>query len=100
MHCNSNSILISIGTGLLKLVFCASLQSRESHCSSYAKIRDVDEDDIEACTSMHASSRVTYLSTRERSGSVVECLTRDRRAAGSSLTGVTALWSLSKAHLS
>ena len=38
--------------------------------------------------------------TRERSGSVVECLTRDRRAAGSSLTGVTALWSLSKTHLS
>ena len=35
---------------------------------------------------------------RERSGSVVECLTRDRRAAGSSLTGVTALWSLSKTH--
>ena len=27
----------------------------------------------------------------ERSGSVVECLTRDRRAAGSSLTGITAL---------
>ena len=27
---------------------------------------------------------------RERSGSVVECLTRDREAAGSSLTGVTA----------
>ena len=37
---------------------------------------------------------------RERSGSVVECLTRDRRVAGSSLTGVTALWSLSKIHLS
>ena len=36
----------------------------------------------------------------ERSGPVVECLTRDRRAAGSSLTGVTALWSLSKTHLS
>ena len=31
---------------------------------------------------------------------VVECLTRDRRVAGSSLTGVTALWSLSKTHLS
>ena len=29
-------------------------------------------------------------------GSVVECLTRDRRAVGSSLTGVTALLSLSK----
>ena len=37
---------------------------------------------------------------QERSGSVVECLTRDRRAAGWSLTGVTALWSLSKTHLS
>ena len=36
----------------------------------------------------------------ERSGSVVEFLTRDREAAGSSLTGVTALWSLSKTHLS
>ena len=37
---------------------------------------------------------------RERSGAVVECLTRDRRAAGSSLIGVTALWFLSKTHLS
>ena len=34
----------------------------------------------------------------ERSGIV--CLTRYRGAAGSSLTGVTALWSLSKTHLS
>ena len=33
---------------------------------------------------------------RERSGSVVECLTRDRRVAGSSLTGVTALWFLAR----
>ena len=39
------------------------------------------------------------VSLRERSGSVIECLTRDRRAAGLSLTGVTALWSLSKTHL-
>ena len=36
----------------------------------------------------------------QRSGSVVECLTQDRGAAGSSLTGVTALWYLSKTHLS
>ena len=35
---------------------------------------------------------------RERSGSVVECLTRDRGAAGLSLTSVTALSSLSKTH--
>ena len=36
---------------------------------------------------------------RECSGSVVECLTQDWEAPGSSLTGVTALWSLSKTHL-
>ena len=29
---------------------------------------------------------------REHSGPVVECLTGDREAAGSSLTGVTVLW--------
>ena len=40
------------------------------------------------------------MTVRERSGSVEECLTRDRGAAGSSLTGVTVLWSLSKTHLS
>ena len=48
----------------------------------------------------HISICLVYMYSRERSGSVVECLTRDRRAAGSSLTGVTALWSLSKTHLS
>ena len=32
-----------------------------------------------------------YTGFREHSGSVVECLTRDRGAAGTSLTGVTAL---------
>ena len=36
----------------------------------------------------------------EHSGSVLECMTRDRRVAGSSFTGVTALWSMSKTHLS
>ena len=39
-------------------------------------------------------------SDRERSGSVVECLSRDRGAVGWSLTGITVLWSLSKTHLS
>ena len=42
----------------------------------------------------------TVCKSWERSGSVVECLTRDQRATGSSLTDVTALWSLSKTHLS
>ena len=36
----------------------------------------------------------------DSSGSVVECLTCERGAAGSSLTGLTALWSFSKTHLS
>ena len=40
------------------------------------------------------------ISTRQRWSAVVECLTRDRELAGLSLTGVTALWSLSKTHLS
>ena len=35
----------------------------------------------------------------EHSGSVVVCLTQDQEAAGSSLNGVTAFWSLSKTHL-
>ena len=49
-----------------------------------------------ACTSVQSDQS----SIREGSGSVVECLTRDRGVAGSSLTGVTLLWSLSKTHLS
>ena len=51
-------------------------------------------------TILQTCMKYLYYITRERSGSVVECLTRDRRVAGSSLTGVTALWSLSKTHLS
>ena len=38
---------------------------------------------------------LSLLTVREHSGSVVECLTGDKGAAGLSLTGVTALWSLS-----
>ena len=48
----------------------------------------------------NAVTPVRFEPTGKRSGSVVECLTRDRRAAGLSLTGVAALWSLSKSHLS
>ena len=36
-------------------------------------------------------SIILHVHGREHSGSVVECLTRDRGAAGSSLTGVTVL---------
>ena len=45
-------------------------------------------------------SGTTAVSTKFVVGAVVECLTGDREAAGSSLTGVTALCSLSKTHLS
>ena len=45
----------------------------------------------------HINGRLLY-QDRERSGSVVECLTRDQGAAGLSLTNVTGLWSLSKTH--
>ena len=43
---------------------------------------------------------LTLKAPRELSGSVVECLTRDCGAAGSCLTGITVLWSLSKTHVS
>ena len=42
------------------------------------------------------SKMKSHILNKECSGSLVECLTRDRGAAGSSLTGVTALWSLSR----
>ena len=42
----------------------------------------------------------TKIGLKERSGSVVKSLTQDQGASGSSLTGFTELWSLSKTHLS
>ena len=59
----------------------------------------------EDCVSSVTSSLIGHVlkqlsdQAREHSGSVVECLSRDQGAAGSSLTRVTALWSLSKTHL-
>ena len=58
--------------------------------TSYANVQDASK----------SSTQLLNLSLRERSGSVVECLTIDQGAAGSSLTGVIALLSLSKTHLS
>ena len=49
---------------------------------------------VHSSAKIHGNSVLSWNSignSRERSGSVVECLTRDRRAAGSSLTGVTVL---------
>ena len=49
---------------------------------------------------MVSFSGFAKLPAYEHSGSVVECLTQDRGAECSSLTGINALWSLSKTHLS
>ena len=59
---------------------------------------DADENDVLS----YSISGIVFFSSilGESSGSVVECLTRERGAAGSGLKGVTALWSLSKTHLS
>ena len=62
------------------------------HCSWFAKL-----DSFANCGQGIHPLNIVKPVGRERSGSVVECLTRDRGAAGWS---VTALWSLSKAHLS
>ena len=40
---------------------------------------------------VHMCGNKMLFNNRERSGSVVECLTRDREAFGSSLTSVTVL---------
>ena len=57
---------------------------------------------LHTCNSIYILTRAQHSQAsrkeRERSGLVAECLTRDREAAGSSLTGDTALWSLSKTH--
>ena len=52
---------------------------------------EVDTQLLQVAPSKDPDDMLLNAAFRERSGSVVECLTRDRRAAGSSLTGVTAL---------
>ena len=64
---------------------CADAQAGLHLCGSYAIKSGF------LASRPHVNHRPADYSHRERSGSVVECLTRDRRAAGSSLTGVTAL---------
>ena len=88
-----------------KRCFCSSVCASydcTSLCSSFyfpsVHLSDILSVHLYVClyTSVYlcASTSVCTIDM-ERSGSVVECLTRDRGAAGSSLTGVTALWSFS-----
>ena len=74
------------------------------HHSAGATIQVVNSVNYK-CTPQEKGNKRMAINTdkhksRVDSGSVVECLTGDREAAGSSLTGLTALWSLSKTHLS
>ena len=75
---------------------CLNMNFMQTH---YNRLRLYAANIVLPCICMHTVrnfstkiklSIVLYLK-RERSGSVVECLTLDWRAAGSSLTGVTAL---------
>ena len=58
----------------------------------------IDEIVIKACTELTVGkNHYPYKMNWEHSGSVVECLTRDR---GATRLSFTALWSLRKTHLS
>ena len=74
------------------------------HADTRVVVRDVHEGVFKImdvfCAVCYWLNVCNKIYMRERSGSVIECLTRDRRAAGSSLTGFTALCFLSKTHLS
>ena len=91
MSMDLNLTLCMIGDFLGFFVVCRYFSTlffpKESFSNSIIVSKNLDPDQVQH-------------SVRERSGSVVECLTPDREAVGLSLTGVTALWSLSKTHLS
>ena len=78
-----------------KLIFTV-LRSKKK-CFAYQVHKGVILNSVSTVGNSTAIGFINFISRRkyelfwERSGSVVECLTRDRRAAGSSLTGVTAL---------
>ena len=63
---------------------------RQYHINSQKKDQSPLTPKIAADHVIHKLSFAKFI-LRERSGSVVDSLTRDRGAAGSSLTGVTAL---------
>ena len=108
---NLSSIPVTPGTvfDLLTHLLFASILNLSVMLGNYLQ-QTTSADNIFRCIFFLGALRVNqfmpnvfshfYQLVRECSGSVVECLTRDRRAAGSSLTGVTSLWSLSKTHLS
>ena len=83
--------------GLIRVtsvIYCESQTTSQRACQNvivYVDTREKVESTPFFPSDMMHIHFATHKVARERSGSVVECLTRDRRAAGSSLTGVTAL---------
>ena len=63
--------------------------STEMVCSLFMFIYSMNRNDSYNSFVFHFTR--IYTEQRERSGSVLECLTRDQGAVGSSLTGVTVL---------
>ena len=86
-------IMLGLSLHLYPYFCCASSEGSGESAHAQARLSL-------SCSAIHLVPKSHVLVPWERSGSLVECLTRDRRAAGSSLTGVTALWSLGKTHLS
>ena len=74
-------------------------QHENGRCTSSMCEQSLCKFEYEGMQTVGATDYTNTTAIWECSGSVVECLIRDRRARGSSLTGVTALWSLSKTHL-
>ena len=73
--------------GLAILYFCSSVLFKNKDTVSQRGMQNANE---YAFGKVRHNSRIeSWLGWRERSGSVVECLTRDRRGAGSSLTAVS-----------
>ena len=68
----------------------ANLKDRFSHVVAHI-IMLVIPIIMNFCACLSLNYLFSNWSIRERSGSVIECLTRDRRVAGLSFTGVTAL---------
>ena len=72
-------------------ISCSQFSQTKTHRSTCPRER-LKMGDFTAKLVITLIKRLLYTpSYRERSGSVVECLTRDREAAVSSLAGVTAL---------
>ena len=73
----------------------------ENRASTLLRLKKVNSGaHLEVSVNHAGYLNLIHSSPWEHSGSVKECLTRDRGAVGLSLTGFTAMWSLSKTHLS